>query len=37
MFHVGLYSVNQHNLYDIFIIDPTTPFIAINQRGSHLF
>ena len=36
MFHVRLYSVNQHNMYDIFIIDPTTPYIAINQRGSHL-
>ena len=36
MFHDGLYSVNQHNLYDIFVIDPIPPYIAINQRGSHL-
>lgn len=36
MFHVRLYSVNQHNLYNIFIIDPIPPYIAINQRGSHL-
>lgn len=36
MFHVRLYSVNQHNLYDVFIIDPTPPYMAINQRGSHL-
>jgi hypothetical protein len=37
LFHDGLYSVNQHYLYIIFTIDPTPPpFIAINQRGSHL-
>ena len=36
MFHVRLYSVNQHNLYDIFIIDPVPPYIAINPAGSHL-
>ena len=36
MFHVRLYSVNHHNMYDIFIIDPAPPYMAINQCGSHL-
>lgn len=36
MFHVSLYSVNQHNLLYLFKIYPHTPFVALNQRGSHL-